>query len=133
MRRFLGVVALVLCATEAFAFGPSMPTQQRVATSGRRQKIDFVINLDPACKPLGLSEVNVLEAPRGGQISTARGQEYPNFPSFNTRSRCNTTRVPAVVVSYQSEAGFRGEDEFAIEYVSPFGVPRRIRYHVDVR
>lgn len=134
MRRSVwSAVALVLLGTEALAFGPPMPTLQRVVASGRAQKIDIVISLDPTCQSMGLSQVNILEPPRSGQIVTTQGREYPNFPSFNTRSRCNTHRVPALVVSYQSAADFRGEDEFTLEFVGPLGVPRRLRYHVEVR
>lgn len=111
----------------------SLPTLEKVAVAGKAQQVSRIVSLDPECQPTELPAVTVLEGPRQGQVTTAVGQDYPNFPITNPRIKCNTRKTPALEVIYTAPAGATGDDMFTVEFVDRNGTPQRIRYHVTIR
>ena len=122
-----------LTSGSGLAFAQPLYVVDRVVSTGRTQKIDYFIALDPTCQPLGPITINMLDEPHAGRVEVVHGREYPGFAQFNARARCNTHKVPATQLLYTAASGYTGEDAFTIERVGPYGVPQRWRYRVTVR
>jgi hypothetical protein len=112
----------------------AVPAQAEIAVvSGGRVKLTAAGFFDPVCHSLGPLTVGVSLQPHAGSILVNHGLDYPSFSVFNTRSRCNTLRLPMTLVSYQASAGYVGTDETALEIVGPTGRIIRLRYVISVR
>ncbi|GJE41882.1 hypothetical protein [Methylobacterium soli] len=133
-RRLIlaGLVALAGGGT-ACAFPGQIPTFERVTASGHTLKITSVSAVDPTCQSLGPVTIGLIDVPHDGRIEVQQGRDFPNYSTLNTRSRCNTRKVPATLVLYTPTAGYIGEDDFTIEIVGPQGQVGRARYHISVR
>ncbi len=127
--RLIGFAAFfagLMTMTAAYA-------QRAVASGGQIQIVSFV-SLDQACHSNGLPAVNLLARPYGGVVAIKTAYGYSNFPSWNTRSRCNAMKVPQTRVLYQSTPGFRGSDHVEFEVIFPVtGVVRRFDVPISVR
>lgn len=99
----------------------------KVVDAGHSVKISSFASLHPDCTSLGRTDVNLVEAPRGGEVATKVGTDYPTYPLTNPRVSCIRHRVPSTLVIYQAAAGYAGPDTFVIEVVFPEGVARRYR------
>lgn len=133
MRRYfvLGIVGLGV----SLVVGSSSAQAQnyKVVAAGQRVKMDTLASLDPTCRSLGRTEVNLLTAPQGGQVETLLGRDYPAYVAANVRSVCDKQRVPVTMIFYRASPGFSGSDSFDAEIVFPQGNARRVRYKVEVR
>ena len=134
LRRVVHIIigATLLIAPDLAEAQPTW-TSDRVVASGRTQKIAYFNAIDPTCRSMGAMAISLIEEPHAGKVQLAQGQEYPNFTTLNSRSRCNTRRLPATQVLYTAAPGYVGSDEFALEVVGPLGAARRIRYRIAVR
>lgn len=135
MQRNLVLAAVIgLAGTAgASALPGQIATFERVVSAGHTLKVMSVSSVDQACHSLGPFAVSLMDAPRDGRVEVVQGRDFPNFSTLNTRSRCNTRKLPATVVTYTPAPGFVGEDDFAIEIVGPLGGVGRARYHIMVR
>lgn len=121
----LGFCLLATCPRPAAA--------EVVVAAGHSVKLVTFSAIDQACHSLGPVTINVIEPPRGGYLQVTQVRDYPNFNALNTRSRCNTMKLPATRIVYQSAGTFLGLDVIAIEAIFPEGAARRIRIPVSVR
>ena len=125
-----GAVLAALCAAVATL---SVAKAEVVVSAGRSVSLMTLSSIDPTCHALGAVTVNVIEQPRGGYVEVSRTRDYPNFNTLNSRARCNTLKLPATRVTYQSAGNFLGLDFVTVEAVYPEGNVRRIRVAVSVR
>lgn len=129
-RLILGMVMAMV------GLGPAQAQVSRdykVVAAGQRVRVDTLTSLDPNCKSRGTTEVNLLTAPRGGQVETTIGREYASYVAANVRSVCDKQRVPATMIYYRASPDFSGPDSFDAEILFPGGTARRIHYTVQVR
>lgn len=129
----LAAVAALIATERAAAFPDRVPSFERVAAAGHPLKISSISAIDQVCHSLGPITVGIVDAPHNGSITVEQGRDFPNFSALNTRSRCNTHKVPATRVFYTPASGYAGDDAFVIEYVGPLGEVGRARYHISVR
>jgi hypothetical protein len=105
----------------------------RGASSGEKQKINDFISINPDCTATGIPKISIVTPPAHGTTIVEQGEAYPNFPKDNVRSACNTRKVPAVLLYYQSAPGYTGNDIPVIEVVFPGGGLRHETYTITVR
>ena len=104
-----------------------------VVAAGRSVSLMTLSSIDPTCHALGPVTVTVLEQPRGGYIQISQTKDFPSFNTLNSRSRCNTMKLPATRVTYQSAGNYLGLDFVTVEAIYPEGGVKRIRVAVSVR
>lgn len=130
-------IRLPACVLIALSFAvplTPLPAQAEVAVgSGGRVTLVALGSFDQGCRSQGRIIVNVIESPHAGSILVDQINGYPNFSALNTRSRCNTLRLPQTRVRYQSAAGYAGTDEMVLEFIGPLGRVFRHRFTVSVR
>ena len=129
----LGICLLSGCASEIPGPQKSGAPLQRGVHSGERDKIDFYYALYPSCESEGYTEVTVVKAASHGAVSSAKGEDYPNFARDNVRYECNRKLIGSTQVFYQSNPDFHGKDSFAIEVRFPNSNLRSVAYVVEVR
>ena len=126
-----GVMALgALCALMTTL---SVAKAELVVAAGRSVSLMTLSSIDPTCHALGPVTVNVIEQPRGGFIQVSQTKDFPSFNTLNSRVRCNTLKLPATRVTYQSAGNFLGLDFVTIEAIYPEGAVKRIRVAISVR
>ena len=81
--------------------------------------------LDPTCAIVGLPRIQVLSGPSNGQIETRQVRDFPSYPTFNIRAKCDTQRVPMTEVLYRAAPGFHGVDMVTYAIIFPRGEMRR--------
>lgn len=126
MRVFVGLIFLAL-------WSPLQAKAEIVVIPGGRVTLSTIGSFDQVCHSQGRMTINVIEQPQGGSILVDNVRGYPNFAAFNTRSRCNTLKLPQTRVQYQSAPGYTGTDETVIEFIGPLGRVFRRRYVISVR
>ena len=129
MRHALGIGGL-LCAA---SIGIGTASAETIVAAGHSVSLLTISSIDQVCHSQGAITVNVLEPPRGGFIEVIQTKAYPNFNSLNTRSRCNTIKLPATEIVYQSAGNYLGADSVIVELVTPGGGARRLRIPITVR
>jgi hypothetical protein len=75
----------------------------------------------------------VIEQPVGGKVAIVQGTAFPEFGKDNIRSACNTKRVPARLLRYTGNAGYKGSDTVGLEIVWQNGEFWKRLYVIDVR
>ncbi len=63
--------------------------------------------------------MKVLAPPSHGEVSSSKGQTYPNFNKDNVRYVCNAKLVGSTQIFYQSAVDFHGKGAFTIEIRFP--------------
>jgi hypothetical protein len=135
MRRTLIVLILVAvrlitgCSTDSPK--PTYSTHRGVH-SGMRERVDYFYSLQPSCEISGYPEVKVVRAPKSGDVSIEKGEDYPTFPKGNVRWDCDRALAGSTRVFYQSKPGFHGNDTFSIEVRFPDARIETVRFLVDV-
>jgi hypothetical protein len=122
MRLFYFVILSLLAAGAARA--------EVAVVSGGRVQLTAISAVDQVCHSLGPMSVGVLQQPHAGSIIVDTIKGYPNYPAFNTRSHCNTLKLPQTRISYQSAPGFIGSDETVVEIIGPLGGVRSPLFHL---
>jgi hypothetical protein len=129
VSRFFGpaVAFFVFC-------GIALPARAEIAVvSGGRVKLATMGSFDQGCHSLGRTSVSIIQQPHSGAVLVDTINDYPNFPATNTRSRCNTLKLPETRILYQSSPGYVGTDEVIVETIAPEGAVRRLRFFISVR
>jgi len=88
--------------------------------------------LDPTCATIGMPSISVVAGPSNGRIEARQTRDYPNFPTFNIRARCDLRKVPVTEVLYRPTPGFRGVDFVEYEVIFPRGQLRRYSRRIVV-
>ncbi|MCJ2036750.1 hypothetical protein [Methylobacterium sp. J-068] len=135
MRPHLVLAALtsLIGTVDAGAFPARMRTFEKVVSAGHTLTVASFSSLDPTCRSLGPMSVSLIDTAHDGRVQVEEGRDFPSFSTLNTRSRCNSRKVPTTFVRYTPSPGYTGEDEFALEFVSPGGDVGRARFHITVR
>lgn len=119
------VVLMELTGCAATQAGQSPETDavpvKRGAFSGTTQQTNFYYSVNPDCTSGGIPAVKIKQAPSHGTVEIQEGSVYPEFPRSNQNFLCNKTKTPGVIVTYTSEAAYKGEDAFVLETVFPHG------------
>jgi len=108
-------------------------TPVRGAESGKKQRFNQYVFIQPDCSAPTLPTIKIAKQPFHGQLSIEQEEVYPNFPKDNARSACNSQKVKAMVAYYTSEAGFTGTDNFSLETIFPTGGFTHQDYTMNVR
>ena len=93
----------------------------------------FSISTNPDCTSVGFPTVRVIEQPRHGKIAIENGTGFSNFPQDNPRAECNKRRSDGVIVAYQPEDGYTGQDLVNFKVIFASGSLSKRHYTVDVR
>jgi hypothetical protein len=126
-------IATAVAATNAATAAHAATPSQKATDSGARQGIDHFYAVAPTCEIEGYPEMKVLTPPSHGEISSSKGQTYPNFNKDNVRYVCNARLVGSTQIFYQSAPDFHGKDALTIEIRFPATSEARIvSYSVDV-
>jgi hypothetical protein len=89
-------------------------TYRRAVHSAVMERVAFFYSLRANCEMDGYPEINVLQSPTQGSVSTQRGKAYPEYTRENARFDCDKNLAPAMLVFYQSTPGYHGRDSFTI-------------------
>jgi hypothetical protein len=130
MRKFFlyASAALALCGCQAS--GSSSTLAVPVNTE---REIDHFIFANPDCSSLGATTIRVIEQPANGRMEIRQGSDFPNFPTSNQRSVCNSRRVASTQVWYIPNAGFSGTDTARVDAIGPSGFSTQKPYSISVR
>lgn len=112
---------------------PVSETFVRGAVAGGKQFIRSYMSINPDCSSLGLGKVTVVLPPEHGEVMIENGETFPYFERDNVRARCNDRKVPAILIHYQSEAGFTGADRMVLDAVTAAGYFYRHEFTINVR
>ena len=107
--------------------------QSRTVAAGHTVQLDFLYSTNPDCTSVGFATVHVTEQPKHGKVTVVNGSGFTNFPQNNPRSACNTTRSDGVIVAYEPEDGYTGQDSVNLEVIFASGSLSKRHYAVDVR
>jgi hypothetical protein len=102
------------------------------AHSGKKQLIYSQYAVNPDCSIVHYPDVSLLGLPRNGRVFLKRGDLYPSFAKENVRSVCNTTKVGGILVYYQSNDDFKGQDDFSLRVLSTNGDMKDYDFAVTV-
>ena len=145
MRIFkvLSILALFLAGPVALAQEPAaIPTTPsspkplqviRFVPTGEKRTIGSVTALFPDCSSRGPIVGRVIEQPEHGEVSLVNGDVFPNMVATSPLTACNSKRVPGLMINYQSEANFIGEDNMKIFWIFPDGSGAQWDYRVIVK
>ncbi len=140
-------IALCLCALAASLAGCATPrvvvsnggsqadiTSTITTTGGLPGRLTFTTSLNPDCTPSGSrAVVKVVQPAQHGEVEVKETQDFPNFPPFNPRAKCNSQRVPGTIVTYHPARGYVGDDAFAYETYTNTGRVIRNSITANVR
>jgi hypothetical protein len=91
--------------------------QTRTAVSGRKAKVFAVFSLNPDCTVLEIPEVYVQVAPKLGEVTMEIGEDFFSTAKTSPLARCNSRKLPSVIVHYQSAPGAVGKDTFTLRII----------------
>ena len=117
----------------ACAMPQQMPDFYRSVERGHTVRVIGFYTIDPNCKSLGRTIINLLTPPRGGSLSLMEKPIHPKFQSTNIHYVCNKRLVPATNIYYTALPYFSGEDSFTVESVDPNGFAAQSKWTVHVQ
>jgi hypothetical protein len=132
MRKFAAAGVAAIFISVIWPGGASAQATYNVA-AGHQLRVLWAYSLNPDCSSLGQVVVRVTQQPQHGRIAVRNGHAFPTFASSNSRSVCNTRRVPGVEAYYQAPAGFTGFDSVGFEAIFPSGSYQQITRNIQVR
>ena len=135
MRTLLLLAAVYLlagCVVTLPATGDASRPARREVHSGEKAKIAYFVSLNSSCRVRSAPEVRVQQSPVHGTISTAVGEDYPDYPHDNPRYACNATLVGSRQLFYQSAPDYHGNDSLIIDVRYP-DYRYVVRYDIEVR
>lgn len=109
------------------------PTEQLAfVPSGEKRLVWFMSSVNPDCTSLGTTAYRILSKPQHGDITFENGTGFVTFPSGN-REHCNSEKVAGLVVSYQSNPDYVGEDRFSVLFLIPPTLAKIIDFDMIIR
>ncbi|MGL4810520.1 MAG: hypothetical protein ACRCXM_01980 [Beijerinckiaceae bacterium] len=127
-------LALAGCVADQGKSGKAFGYRQTVSSGMLARAGDYAtIGWDGAHCRVRLPEVAIVRAPQHGTMTIARGTGVSNTPASGPLAACAGKTLPAIVVSYQSRAGYRGADLGVYRVTYPDGQTDIYEKHFTVR
>ena len=111
----------------------ALPSFQRAAYAGSRQRLDFLTTLKPDCSYMGPSTYHFPNRPQHGVVDFKQSDEPPTYLQNSIYYKCNDRNVHGVVLYYTPDRGYGGVDHFVMEWIAPSGMLYRRQYEVTVK
>lgn len=105
----------------------------KVVRSGALAPMGFHYYLEDGCRSPGPVAINLVTAPRNGEISEGTRSAHPSYGAGSHLAACSRIRVRGTEVYYRSVPGYTGPDSYVVERVFPNGDAQRFRIDVSVR
>ena len=118
MRTSIAIAIALMSATAAEGQGQ---TRTRTVVSGQTIRLGFYDATNPDCSAVGRTTIRLTRAPEHGRATVTQAMDFPNYPTSNVRSVCNTRRVGGTAIIYVSERGFVGTDNLQDDTIFPDG------------
>jgi hypothetical protein len=112
---------------------PHMVEISRAVAAGHKLHLDFLASINPDCTSIGYATVRIGEQPKHGKITVENGTGFTNYPQNNSRSECNKKRSDGVLIDYEPDAGYRGQDSVNLEVIFASGNLSERHYAIDIR
>jgi hypothetical protein len=107
--------------------------QSKVVPSGEAKQLAFLTSLNPDCSVNADVTVRIVKEASHGTVEIGRGIGYPTYGRRDLRYFCNLSPREGYQVTYTSNADFKGDDEFEIEFFAPAGRYTVTRYAITVK
>jgi hypothetical protein len=120
MRKMALLALAIALLSATTAEGQILPRDGTVL-SGRPLKLHFAYSVNPDCSLRGRPTIRITRAPEHGRVTVTQAMDFPNFPTSNIRSVCNTRRVGGTAIIYVSQRGFVGTDNVQDDTIFPDG------------
>jgi hypothetical protein len=75
----------------------------------------YMVNDD--CSSPRTPTVKVISGPSHGTIDISSGSGFPTFAAGERRYKCNSRKVPKIIVSYTPAPGFVGADAVVVSHI----------------
>lgn len=102
---------LILSACVTTPKGPVASAFSATAQSGVRVALSGHVDVNRRCRSVGTPKVRIVQEPANGTTSISKGSLRASAPG------CNGKRVGGLIVFYQSNAGFKGQDQVKVEQI----------------
>lgn len=126
-HSLLSGLALMLGVAGPVAAETRLVSEDVTVAAGKPQQLGTFGHITRRCTNSPI-DMRLAEKPSGGTITVK-----PATAKTGTLPRCPALEPKAVVVFYQSKAGFAGRDRFAIEIKGTAGEIERHEYAVTVQ
>lgn len=93
----------------------------RFVPTAEKRMVSFVATLFPDCSSRGPIVARVLTAPEHGKIDATQGDSFSNFVQGSPLAACNNRKSPGLMISYESDPGYVGEDAAKLFLIFPDG------------
>lgn len=115
------IAAVLLLQLGGCVSTPTDTTQatlsKKTAISGMPMTAWFFYELQKDCTSAGVPTILVTKHAAHGEVVSKKVDHFPEFPSTNPRSACNTQKSPSAVVVYTPADNYVGLDQFSIKAV----------------
>jgi hypothetical protein len=116
-----GIGAALLLQLGGCVSAPAGSTQstlsKKTAISGMPMTAWFFYEMQRDCTSAGVPTILVTHHAAHGEVVAKEVDHFPEFPSTNPRSACNTQKSPSAVVVYTPADNYVGLDQFSIKAV----------------
>ena len=130
--RFFYKFILVIAFSAA---GPALSqtktqTSQLYSVGTQSVQLKTAYHLDRECKPIGITRMAVIDAPKHGTLTDQSIELFTTFSDSNPNKHCNERKSPAIGVYYAAKDGFKGKDNFS--FVLVFSDGESWRYNIKM-
>jgi hypothetical protein len=123
-------IALSGCATNPQALPPQTFANAReftwrvrpIVASGATYKVGFFTNLRPDCTLESLPTIRTLTEPANGKLQVTQTEDVPLTGTAGPLAKCSSVRVKGLRVTYKSQPGYIGTDDFAFDLFNGSGL-----------
>lgn len=125
-------VAIVSTSTSGYGETVFQTMSETVQGSERTQIGEYVAwESDCASKPL---KIEMIDPPKHGELSQEDGPVEITGVTTGTMGHCQGREITGILLYYQADAGFRGDDvfKFRYRYVEPDDEPVVVTFTVKV-
>jgi len=131
-----GIAATLLLQLGGCVSAPADTTlstlSKKTAISGMPMTAWFFYELQRDCTSAGVPTILVTQHAAHGEVVTKEADHFPEFPSTNPRSACNTKKSPSAVIVYTPADNYVGLDQFSIKAVFHGGQATEKKFVVTV-
>jgi hypothetical protein len=107
----------------------------RFVPSGKSRTVWFLAGSNSDCTPweVDTSDVQTTKSPEHGTVEVVRSERGITYGKDSPQFKCNGRKVRGFDVNYKSAAAYKGQDEFSIFVIWPYGTASEFTFHVNVR